>query len=190
MGHITRKRVYFGGFLGLYFKLGLVLTAAVALSACVPVPLQTDSVTESWRVNSINVVVTDEEDDFFKAIGSPLKSFPQDIGLTQSKIASDFASALRREIIPASKSGERSVDVTIRITSISLLNNSLRFGTSIWAQIYVTDGVGGETLISKESLRYFDEDDKGWRGSRKGYIRAYEELLEMFTAEAKRRLVR
>lgn len=185
MSHITRMRIFLGDLWGPCHRFGLVLTTVVALSACAPVPLQTDSVTESWRVNSINVVVSDKEDDFFKSIGSPLRVFPQNIGLTQSRIASDFSSALRREIIPASKQGKRSVDVVIQITSISLLNNSLKFGTMVTAYMYVTDEVSGETLISREQIGFFDKEAKG-----EGYIRAYEVLLEAFTDEAKRRLVK
>ena len=195
----------------LSYRIVLVLASVVALAGCAKAP-QIDSIDESLRVASLDVVVpeTSKHGDFNWAPGGIARTFPPDkVGLTKNMISSDFATGLRREIIPASANGQRAVNVLIEIYNLNLrgpegFSDPTQTLTSIVAVMDVKDATTGEYLIAEEWIT-LNEISREWKGrsfgervriiqavsGKKGnYIRSYDILLKEFPIEIKRRLLK
>lgn len=183
------------------------LAVLVALSACgiAPglAPLQTNNLKESLRVESVSVVLKDEQ----QAIAAIESAFGQDevrnypresVGLTKSKIVSDFSSALRRELIAASQKGQRPVDVRVQFRNMTLMgdlgekvgNFAMSDLTIAQAFLFVRDRESGKMLIEKEFVSVCMCDRQRWMNETPNVVQSYEYLLKAFPAEIKRRLLK
>ena len=179
--------------------LGLALFAA--LSACAPAP-QIASVNQSLRVNSINVIipVKSKHGKINWAHGGHDNQFPPErIGLSKSKIRSDFSAVLRREIIPATKNGQRVVNVQIEIYNMSLRGPGHQGPADTTAMVSimdVTDAATGDPVISDEWMFLNSYQKKSYKEiwaislSPGNYIRSYNTLLRLFPADIRKRLLK
>lgn len=171
----------------------LGLASFAVLSACAPAP-QVTSLNQSLRVNSINVIipVKSKHGKINWAHGGHKNEFPPEhIGLSKSKIISDFTAVLRREIIPATRNGQRSVNVQIEI-----YNMYLRAPTNMVSIMDVTDAATGDPVIRDEWIYPSIYGGKSYKERRailkaqNNYIRSYNALLRVFPGDIRKRLIK
>lgn len=162
------------------------LAVLVALSAC-SLTTQSDGLQDKLRVESVSVVLeTSGSYPFYYNLPEEesVRFSTGDTGLTKNKIASDFSTALRRELIPASRNGQRPVDVKIQILRLSLLTGSNNW-TELVSILFVQDRETGEMLVDKEEVYVCDCYEKT-----QNIVQAYDFLLKGTPAEVKRRLLK
>lgn len=166
------------------------LALAMFLAACVPDTRM--SKVGDLKILDVDVVIEITQ-EYVLGIAVPTENNfpPSEIGLSKSKIISDYARALRSTLIPASATGTRPVNVRVAISGLRLpktgqsVSPANDYASEVRTYVDITDARTKEKIVSQQQFITLSRETGHPFNYKNTLVQDYNLLLSRFAADLK-----